>query len=154
MNLLQAIFLGIVQGITEFLPISSSGHLVILQKFLALKDVELLFDINLHLATLLAVIIFFWKDLLKINKKMIFYLVVGTLPAVLVGLFFKDAVEKSFHNFNLAAITLMMTGVLNFITDKKLEPKNKPATIAPRESKVIAFSRPEFFTCFFTIFLY
>ncbi len=69
MTSFEAILLGVVQGATEFLPVSSSGHLVLAQDLLGWSQPDLIFDVWLHFSTLLAVIIFFWKDLLSLTKK-------------------------------------------------------------------------------------
>jgi len=118
MTFLDALILGIVQGITEFLPISSSGHLVLGEALLGL-DVEALksFDVAVHIGTLAAIIIYFWKDfvglimgflsLIRIVKKkkkyeeyqrLVGYIVLGTIPAVIIGLFFGDLIDYLFRS--------------------------------------------------------
>lgn len=113
MNILQGIILGGVQGITEFLPVSSSGHLVIFQKLLGVTQNPIFFDTLVHLATFFSIIIFFWKDIVGIckgvikevqegkmgrNIKLLIFLVVGSVPAVIGGLLFKDKIESFFSN--------------------------------------------------------
>lgn len=120
MNFFDAFILGIVQGVAEFLPISSSGHLVLFHKLLSIEEGSLFFDTMLHWATLLAIIIFFYKDILRINIAQIKAIVVGTIPAVLVGLFFKDQVESLFSSLTLVSFALLFTGGLNIWTDRKL----------------------------------
>lgn len=123
MNFLDAAILGALQGITEFLPISSSGHLILAEKFLHL-DIESLktFDVMLNLGTLLAVLIYFWKEVKGmiialwkfINRKLpandpyaklIVYLILGTIPAVILGLF-GDKIDEHFRNAK--SVTMMM----------------------------------------------
>lgn len=101
MGILQAIALGIVQGLTEFLPVSSSGHLVLAQKLLGIdpESTQLLFfDTMLHIGTLLAVVVVMWKDIWALFKKpfnMLLYLIVATIPAVIFSLLLKDTIEDS-----------------------------------------------------------
>jgi undecaprenyl-diphosphatase len=71
MESLQSVMLGIIQGLTEFLPVSSSGHLVLLQNLFGIREPELLFDISLHLGTLLAVFIVFYKEILRILQALL-----------------------------------------------------------------------------------
>jgi len=134
-DLLSALFLGIVQGLTEWLPISSSGHLVIVQQIMRM-NVPLLFDVMLHFGTLLAVIVFFWKDILKILKnlftldfnskegKLIKFIIVGTIPVALIGLIFHDIIESLFSNLFAVGISLVITGIILLLT-KKSEGKKE-----------------------------
>lgn len=106
MELFQSIILGAVQGLTEFLPISSSGHLILVPRVLGWSDFGLAFDAMLHLGTLLAIVVFFWKDLYEIARG--FFLpkqyphhaitawgiILGTVPVVVVGLFFDATIEQ------------------------------------------------------------
>ena len=132
MTFLQAIILGILQGLTEFLPISSSGHLVILPFFLnwQLPEKEMfLFNVLVQVGTIVAVIIYFWKDLIAIitdffkqlfsgtpfattNARLGWLLIVATIPAGLAGLFLQDLVEASFTSPLFAGIALMVTAIL------------------------------------------
>lgn len=120
MTIFQAILLGIVQGVAEFLPISSSGHLVLLQNFLGLAQDGILFDTIVHIATLVAIIVFFFTDLLNLKINEIKAIIIGTIPAVLVGLFLKDQIEFLFTSTLLVSIALLVTGGINIYTDKKL----------------------------------
>jgi undecaprenyl-diphosphatase len=119
-NIFYVILLGVVQGLAEFLPISSSGHLVILQSLLpGFKQPGILFDVILHFGTLLAVLLYFRKKLLSyLNIKYLLLLVIGTLPAVVVGLLFKDQVEMLFKSVKLVGGALLVTGVFNLMTDR------------------------------------
>ncbi|MEQ8765831.1 MAG: undecaprenyl-diphosphate phosphatase [Planctomycetota bacterium] len=120
--------LAVVQGLTEFLPVSSSGHLVLFGALLDLKDPGAFLEVALHFGTLLAVVFFFRRDLLKLGRdlvskrvpdaerrsawKLTFALIVGTLPAAIVGLLFKDQIESLFDAPALAGVALMATGSL------------------------------------------
>src|SRR3989344_8442965 len=99
MNLLQSALLGAVQGLTEFLPVSSSGHLVLFQKLIpGFQQPGVLFDVFLHLGTVLAVIFFFWKKIIKLNMREWFLLGVATIPAAVVGYLLSDTVDILFAN--------------------------------------------------------
>ncbi|HOV69246.1 MAG TPA: undecaprenyl-diphosphate phosphatase [Clostridia bacterium] len=117
-EILKAIILGIVQGLTEFLPVSSSGHLVLVQKIFKIEEV-LFLDTMLHAGTLVAVVFYFRKDILDILKKpwckMTKMLIIGTIPAGLAGLFLEDFIEKSFGGGYLG-YGLLITGVIILIS--------------------------------------
>ena len=138
MDVEQTIFLGIIQGLTEFLPISSSGHLVIFQHLIGLKNPELLLDISLHVGTLLAVLIFFWADikmmiyesiglvgnLFQKQKKssskiqqfhhaaLIVWIITGTIPTALIGILFSSFVHKMFGSPFFVGFMLIVTGAI------------------------------------------
>ncbi len=129
----DSILLGFVQGITEFLPISSSGHLIVARELLGIsQEGGLAFDAVLQLATALAVLIYFRKDigdLIKnvfakvkdpVKTKLTWFLIVGTIPAVIAGLFLQDYMETVFRNPQLVALTLVIGAVIMFAADKVL----------------------------------
>ncbi len=138
MTIVQAVLLGIIQGLTEFLPISSSGHLVILPFFLnwTLPEKEMfIFDVLVQLGTLVAVIFYFRKDLLAIltaffkqlfkgtpfashKARMGWLLIIATIPAGLVGIFFQDLVEGAFSSPLFAGVALLVTAVLMLLAEK------------------------------------
>ncbi len=141
MTYLTAVVLGLIQGVAEFLPISSSGHLAILQNFLKLGETEehLFFDVLLHLGTLVAVIAAYWRDVRsvvreglfmlhlkglprgqkpdRLTRRMILFLIFATLPLVFVA-FFKDAVESLYANTFFIGFALVATGFLLFAADR------------------------------------
>jgi len=136
-NYLKAIIFGVVQGVTEFLPVSSSGHLIVLHKFLVLPiENEAMFDVLLHLATLIAVVFFFWSDIKKMfgstlksligksdeYSRLSWYIIIATIPAALVGVFFKDCIEKNLRFIPVVSFMLVSVGIL-FIVVEKLSPK-------------------------------
>ena len=126
MQVFQAIVLGLVQGFTEFLPVSSSGHLVIFERlFPNLKFSGALFETVLHAGTLLSVVIFFWKKIIKLDFKYILAILVGTIPAGIVGILFSSQIEGLFKNIKLVGIALMVTGVFNLLSDKGNPEKKK-----------------------------
>jgi len=120
MNLLESIVLGIVQGLTEFLPISSSGHLVLVQNVFGIREPQLFFNVMLHFGTLAAVALALWKDVAEIFKNILgkktWLLVVATIPAVLAALFFKDALESTFGG-KFLGFEFVVTGLLLTISE-------------------------------------
>jgi undecaprenyl-diphosphatase len=119
MSVLSSIFLGILQGLTEFLPVSSSGHLVLAQSFIpGFYQAGVTFDVILHFGTLFAVLFYFRGKLLKLGIKYLEFLVVATIPAVIIGFLFKGAIEGLFSSVKLVGVALILSGVLNLITYK------------------------------------
>ena len=116
MSIFNAIILGIIQGLTEFLPVSSSGHLVLLQKIFDIKEPSLFFDTMLHAGTLMAVFIVLWKEIWQLLKKPIQpltgYLIIATIPAVLAALLFKDKIENLFLSAKLLGFCFLITSAL------------------------------------------
>lgn len=116
MEIWQAIILGAVQGFAEFLPVSSSGHLILMQRFLGVTEGSLFFDIMLHIGTLIPVFIVFFKEILSIFKKpfnKLLFLIIATIPAGLTGVLLGDLVEGAFYGGDLlAAILLSCTFIL------------------------------------------
>lgn len=121
--------LGLVQGFAEFLPISSSGHLVVIGHLLGIKDSNIAFDVFLHFATLLAILIYFKKDILSIKLNEIKAIIIGSIPATLVGLLFKDQFEALFGSVLIVSVFLIITGFLNLMTDSKLNKLNDSVVI-------------------------
>lgn len=121
MNILWAVVLGIVQGFTEFLPVSSSGHLVILQNLVpSFTQPGVVFDVILHLGTMIAVLCFFRKTIFSLFKKYFWLFVIGTIPAGLVGFFFQQQLEGLFGNVKAVGVALLVTAVINFLTDRTI----------------------------------
>jgi len=120
-TLLEILILAIIQGVTEWLPISSSGHLVIAQEFLGL-GLPVLFDVVLHLGSLVVVLFVFWRDVLRVLKavarfdfrsldgKLGVYIVVGSVATAAVGLVFRDVFESFFHNLIAVGLAFVVTG--------------------------------------------
>ncbi len=117
----EAVILGIIQGVTEFLPISSSGHLVLAQHFMDISERGMLLEISLHMGTLTAILIYFRTDLLKLildavagieeAQRYMIYLAIATLPAVIIGLFFSNCIESLFMP-SVVLLMLMITGLV------------------------------------------
>ncbi len=118
MTLFDAIISGIVQGITEFLPISSSGHLVILHRLIGLKEPQIFFDIFLHMGTLLAILIVFWEDIVYIltaERRMLFYILLATFSTAIFVLIFRHRIESAFTNVKFVGSMLILTGFWLFL---------------------------------------
>lgn len=128
MELFWAAFLGFLQGLTEFLPVSSSGHLVLAQEFMpGFSQPGVLFDVVLHAGTLLAIVFYFRRTILKIKPRYLLLLGLATIPAALVGFFFSSAIEGFFKNVELVGLALIFTALLNFLTDKTKTRKKSPS---------------------------
>jgi len=122
MSVILAIILGVVQGVAEFLPVSSSGHLVVLHRVFGFGESSLTFDVVVHLGSFVAVVAVFRKDIFALIKKpvqkMTGLLIIGTLPAVIAGLFLKNHIENFFRSGIPLAIAFCVTGVLLLLADR------------------------------------
>ena len=144
LNVFQAAILGLVQGLTEFLPISSSAHLVLLPWLFKFPDPGLAFDVLLHLATGFALLLYFWKDLLQIlkgfwqsiierkldtiEKKLGWLIIFASLPAALLGYLYEDTIERTFRDPQQIALLLIVFSILLFFAErmgKKQDPLKK-----------------------------
>ncbi len=131
MGILEAAVLGIAQGLTEFLPVSSSGHLVLVQNIIGVDSGSaafLFFDTMLHLGTLLAVLIVLWRDVASILRhplgKTMRLLVVATIPAVVIALLFNDFLEHAFGG-DFLGISFMITALLLVFAERVARPSRK-----------------------------
>lgn len=128
MNIFEGIFLGLVQGLTEFLPVSSSGHLVLFQRLFGITEGVLTFDIAVHLATLAAVISIFRKDILQMIKKpfgkLALLVIAGTVPTAVIGVAFNDLFDKLFETGASLGIEFILTGVVLLYADS-VRTRNK-----------------------------
>jgi undecaprenyl-diphosphatase len=116
MSIIHAVLLGIIQGLTEFLPVSSSGHLVLFQKLFGITEPALLFDTMLHVGTLTAVAAVLWKDiwaiLRKIYQPLTLYLIIATIPTVIAALVFRKPLERAFETGHFLGFAFLMTSAL------------------------------------------
>lgn len=144
MSIWEAIILGVIQGLTEFLPVSSSGHIEIGQALLgteSLKEQEELLSVVLHAATALATIIVFWKDIVTIlqglvdktddkQRKFSLYIIVSMIPAAIVGVFFDDLLEQLFEGqILLVCAMLLLTGALLLFAERAKIKEEEPLTL-------------------------
>jgi|TARA_Y100000310_G_scaffold133156_1_gene132083 undecaprenyl-diphosphatase len=124
LNALDATILGALQGVTEFLPISSSGHLVLMEELLKVSQPGLVFEVTVHMGTLMSILTVFWQDLKNLlsdlstreNRMMIIYIILATIPIAVVGLVFKPEIEQSFHNLQLVGLSLLVTATALIVT--------------------------------------
>ena len=126
MEIWQGIVLGAIQGFSEFLPISSSGHLILFQRWFGLPEVPNTFDILLHVATLIPIFIVLFKEIIAIFKKPLnkfWYLVIATIPAAILGVFLDDPIESVFKSGDLLSaillsVTFLITATELFVAER------------------------------------
>jgi len=156
----QAAVLGVVQGLSEFLPISSSGHLIIFPKLLSWGGVidSLEFDVALHVGTTIAVVWFFWRDWVRIigsffqglkrgtptkefDSKLFLMILAGSVPAGIVGIVFKDFIEENFRQPLLVATTLFIFALVLLFADKTGAKKREFGKIGWKDALLIGFAQ-------------
>lgn len=151
MDWINALILGILQGFTEFLPISSSGHLVLVEHHLGLNvDTLKSFDVLVHVGTLLAILVYFWRDIwgmiqaffgvifgkIKTSDayaKLVFYVVISSFPAVILGLTAEDFIDGAFRNVTAVGISMFVVGIIFILGEFRYRSLHK---IAPMEQKM------------------
>lgn len=138
MTILQAVILGIVQGLTEFLPVSSSGHLVLVEHLLRVPaSDDITFEVFVHFGTLVSVVVVLWNDIVQITRsflealkkpdvvvkyreneyfRLAIFIIVGSIPAAIVGIKFEESVSAAFTDPKLVAVMLVLTGLVLFLT--------------------------------------
>lgn len=152
MDLFQAIIYGIIQGLGEFLPISSTAHITLAPWLFGWKDPGLAFDIALHMGTLLAVGIFFWKDWIRLIKagftdikskdgRLFWYIMLACIPGGIFGILFEDKVATTFRNPLLIGIMLILMGFLLYAADKFSESEVALKDIGFKRSFLIGVSQ-------------
>lgn len=121
MSIIQAIILGLVQGLTEFIPVSSSGHLILAHHLLGVNENGLAFDVALHLGTLFALLIYFRNDIWQLARslfvkseqtKLAYMLIAATIPAVISGVLLEKAAESAFRSIRLVAINFIIVSFI------------------------------------------
>ena len=170
MNLVQAAILGIIQGLTEFIPISSSAHLIIIPWVFNWNDPaldSLTFDVALHLGTLVALLAYFWSDWIRlikagvssiaersigdnIDRKLAWYLVIGTIPGGIIGLLFEHKIEELFHpsqgvisssSMIWMGVIIGLLGALLFLAERLARHVRRMDTLTLRDSILIGCSQ-------------
>ena len=161
MDILQAIIIGLVQGLTEFLPVSSSAHLIFAQQALGVADVGLTFDVLLHVGTLVAVFAYFYNDIINmINgfllslidlkegkfiseikkdpyKKLAWLTILATIPVGVVGVLFNDLVEEMFTGLTIPAFLLLVTGCLLYISQRMNSGRINVQNMSTKEALIM-----------------
>jgi undecaprenyl-diphosphatase len=138
---IEAFILGLIQGLTEFLPISSTGHLYLGRNLFGLEEAGLLLDTMLHVGTLLAVFVFYKNEFIKILKnpfgKLTFLLIVGTLPAVVVGLLFEDYFDEISKTGETIGWEFLITGTFLWFADSIKNGRKKMIDISYKDALII-----------------
>ena len=166
LSIITAIFLGIVQGVAEFLPISSSGHLAVLQNVFKMQTAEeghMFFDVLLHLGTVVAIIVAYWKDIVYIVRdsvdfvreaklaspaqrrehpggRLLLMLIFGTLPLILI-LPFQDALEQLYYKTGFIGAAFILTGCVLFISDKLPQGRRNARTMRVLDAILIGLAQ-------------
>jgi undecaprenyl-diphosphatase len=158
MEILAAAILGIIQGLTEFLPVSSSAHLILAPWFFGWKPEGIAFDVSLHVGTAIAILAFFWKDWIRLaleliagfkegkplgnpHRKLAWFLIIGTLPAMVAGLALEKKVESELRSPLITVFTLTIFGVLLLIADRKSKQSRAIEMFSWADSLWIGFSQ-------------
>ena len=137
MQIIQAIILGIIQGLTEFIPVSSSGHLILFEEWLGFEG-SLTFDLALHVGTLLALVIYFRGDIAGLAKgilrprenKISWLIVMATIPAVIAGVLLESTVASAFRSPRLVAFNLILVAMVMLVVDRVAEKRSELNTIS------------------------
>lgn len=163
MDIFQSIFLGVLQGLGEFLPISSTAHLILAPYFFSWPDPGLSFDVALHIGTLVAVAAFFWKDWISIfslafkneskvhkvlkvykedyPKNSLLFLVVASIPGAIFGFLLDDYAESAFRHPLIIAFTLSVVGLILYSVDKYSAHKKDIKNMSLKDSIIIGLSQ-------------
>ena len=152
MDLFQAIIYGILQGLGEFLPISSTAHITLAPWLFGWQDPGLTFDVAVHLGTLLAVLAFFWKDWVRLFKagftnirsnegKLFWFIMLACIPGGIIGVLLNDRVETSFRNPALIGLMLIIMGIVLYVADKTSRADVKIENIGFKRSFLIGVSQ-------------
>lgn len=157
MTVIQAIILGIVQGLTEFIPVSSSGHLILFHQWLGVNETaqaSFLFDMALNIGTLSALLIYFRKEIFVLaravfNKKakqykLAWLLILATIPAAIFGYLLKDSAESTFRSSSLVATTLIIMGLVMLFSEryaKHLKNKSDLESVTKKQALAIGFAQ-------------
>jgi undecaprenyl-diphosphatase len=152
MSYFEALLYGFVQGITEYLPISSSAHLILLPKFLNRDDPGLAFDVFLHLGTLSATLIYFWREWRELLRPSQFMaglkkneglslklLIVATIPALLLGAALHGFIQDTFRGEGIVVVTLTLGGVLLYLSDRLARGERGTQDVQFKDAMIIGF---------------
>lgn len=156
-EIVKYIFLGLIQGITEPIPISSSGHLVLAQHFLGIETKKLTFELLVNAGSLIAVLIIYWNDIVRLTKngfsyvttrnekvkadfRFIIYLLIATIPAGLIGVLFNDIISESLKGVRVTAITLLITGIALFLI-RNLRGRKQDGDLSMKDAVIVGLAQ-------------
>lgn len=150
MSIFEALVLGLVQGLTEFIPVSSSGHLLITHEILGSSENTLAFDVALHVGTLLALILYFRKELWNLainlfanNKqgRLARLLIIATIPAVVAGLLFSDYIDNNLRTPTIVAVTLAVAGVIMLLADRISKNNKNSNEVSTKQGMIVGLTQ-------------
>jgi len=141
---LKPIILGIIQGLTEFIPVSSSAHLIIIRELLHWEDLGLSFDMAIHLGTLLALILYMWRDWYEVitrRRDLLFLIVVATIPGAIFGLLLEEVAESYFRSLTLIGLAMSIFGIVLFSVDRKSTHNRTLKDIKLKDALIVGFGQ-------------
>ncbi len=154
-EILKAILLGVVQGLTEFLPISSTAHLRIIPSFFGWSDIGASYTAVIQVGTMIAIIIYFWKDMMNMVKsffasikskdykskdtRLFFMIILGTIPIVLFGFLLKDFIRHEFRNMYIVASSLIFFSIVLYIADRYTKKLVTIDKLSYKDSLIVGF---------------
>ena len=140
MNILQTIIIAIVEGLTEFLPVSSTGHMIIAQKLLAVESTEFVkaFTVNIQFGAILSVVVLYWKRFFQ-TFDFYYKLIIAVLPAIILGFLFSDKIDALLEDVTVVAIMLIIGGVFMLFVDKWFNTTNEDQTMDWKRALKIGF---------------
>ena len=158
MPLYQVVVLAIIQGLTEFLPVSSSGHLIIIPRLLGWPEHSLEFDVALHLGTLVAILLYFYKDWLRIlangfglkfgkdveldhNRGLLWLMALASIPVAVAGLLFEKQAEHAFRSFYIIGSMLIVIGVVMWIADRWSSGRKNLGDVSAVDSFIVGLAQ-------------
>lgn len=153
MHIYQALILGLIQGLTEFIPISSSGHLVLAHHALGVFDAGLAFDVALHFGTLVALVAYFWSDLWKFARSLFhktedthlaYWLIAATIPAAIIGFLLESKAESAFRSIRLVSLTMLLFGFIMLLAERYYQRNSrhtKLETVKGKQAMAMGFAQ-------------
>lgn len=150
MSVIQSLILGIIQGLTEFIPVSSSGHLVLVPEIFGWKVQSTSYDITVHSATLLALIIYFRKDLAGLiakfreenTKRLLLNLIIVSIPAAIVGLLFETFIDETFKSTKIIVLMLILVGIMFLLAGRLFHNSSKVIDkLTSQDASIIGISQ-------------
>lgn len=152
MSIIEAIILGIIQGLTEFIPVSSSGHLLLAHSAMGVNETGLAFDVALHIGTLMALLLFFHKDILHLvlgifgkneSKKLAWLIVLATIPAVIGGYLLQDTAETTFRSAWIVSVNLIIVAFLMLAAEKYAKSRAQAdlRSVNTKQALIVGFTQ-------------